>query len=542
MTNRDTCFNLVPNNYPITISKEEDYSDFRIIEGHFLSPFVTNLPGIVPKESETAYFQVLLPKKWNSSHYKPICLHLAGTGDHGFWRRRQMMAKPLLKEGGIASIILENPFYGLRKPKDQVRSSLHNVTDIIVMGGCLILESLVLFHWCENNGFGPLGVTGMSMGGHMASLAATNWPKPIVLVPCLSWSSATPVFTQGVLSHSINWKLLGAQYFSDDVFREEIRKLVEVNKDAFQAGQHFAKYYPQSMDHISKLCREQDVLNKGRESQNASPPNCKSLTTELQMNRDIDQQIAGSSLSNHQAVVSNSSVAPASDFEVHGPTSKRILSPKVDVTSVSNIGTADLMTSALKRSHLISELETSESSSVNCFNANVTSKNIPDQASKVTNTVNSLLAKQKHSDTNILTRFSESESGFLGFRNKDLKDKNSLNDASVGRVRLKENIKHSVSRWREDEAVLFMHGIMDECTHLRNFTVPVDTSLIIAICAKDDAYIPREGCADLTDIWPGTEVRFLDAGHVSAYLLHKHTFRAAIIESFQRFKRKYVDV
>jgi hypothetical protein len=38
----------------------------------------------------------------------------------GFWRRRQMMAKPLLKEGGIASVILENPFYGLRKPKDQV--------------------------------------------------------------------------------------------------------------------------------------------------------------------------------------------------------------------------------------------------------------------------------------------------------------------------------------------------------------------------------------------------------------------------------------
>jgi hypothetical protein len=88
-----------------------------------------------------------------------------------------------------------------------------------------------------------------------------------------------------------------------------------------------------------------------------------------------------------------------------------------------------------------------------------------------------------------------------------------------------ENIKKSVSRWREDEAVLFMHGIMDECTHLRNFTVPVDTSLIIAICARDDAYVPREGCADLTDIWPGAEVQFLDAGHVSAYLLHKHTFR-----------------
>lgn len=30
------------------------------------------------------------------------------------------MAKPLLREAGIGAIILENPFYGLRKPKDQV--------------------------------------------------------------------------------------------------------------------------------------------------------------------------------------------------------------------------------------------------------------------------------------------------------------------------------------------------------------------------------------------------------------------------------------
>jgi len=43
------------------------------------------------------------------------------------------------------------------------------VSDILVMGGCLILESLVLFHWCESNGLGPLGVTGMSMGGHVSA-------------------------------------------------------------------------------------------------------------------------------------------------------------------------------------------------------------------------------------------------------------------------------------------------------------------------------------------------------------------------------------
>lgn len=30
----------------------------------------------------------------------------------------------------------------------------------------------------------------------MASLAATNWHKPLSLIPCLSWSTASSVFTQ----------------------------------------------------------------------------------------------------------------------------------------------------------------------------------------------------------------------------------------------------------------------------------------------------------------------------------------------------------
>jgi Alpha/beta hydrolase domain containing 18 len=59
-----------------------------------------------------------------------------------------------MKEAGLGAIILENPFYGVRKPADQRASSLHNVSDIFVMGGCLMLESLVLFNWCERMGFG----------------------------------------------------------------------------------------------------------------------------------------------------------------------------------------------------------------------------------------------------------------------------------------------------------------------------------------------------------------------------------------------------
>ena len=54
------------------------------------------------------------------------------------------MALPLLRERGVASLLLENPFYGLRKPKAQLRSSLRNVSDLFVMGASLMLESIVL--------------------------------------------------------------------------------------------------------------------------------------------------------------------------------------------------------------------------------------------------------------------------------------------------------------------------------------------------------------------------------------------------------------
>lgn len=35
----------------------------------------------------------------------------------------------------------------------------------------------------------------------MASLAGTNWHKPIGIVPCLSWTTASYAFTQGLNSN-----------------------------------------------------------------------------------------------------------------------------------------------------------------------------------------------------------------------------------------------------------------------------------------------------------------------------------------------------
>ncbi len=53
------------------------------------------------------------------------------------------------------------------------------------------------------------------------------------------------------------------------------------------------------------------------------------------------------------------------------------------------------------------------------------------------------------------------------------------------------------------EVLEFMHLLMDECTHLLHYDIPVDTSLVHVIAAKDDAYVLRDGVNDFNSIWPG---------------------------------------
>lgn len=78
-----------------------------------------------------------------------------------------MTALPLLKKDGIGALILENPFYGSRKPRDQTLSQMLHVSDLFTLGLSLMLECLVLKRWLEGEGLGPVGLTGLSMGGHV---------------------------------------------------------------------------------------------------------------------------------------------------------------------------------------------------------------------------------------------------------------------------------------------------------------------------------------------------------------------------------------
>ncbi|XP_010290569.1 PREDICTED: uncharacterized protein C4orf29 homolog [Phaethon lepturus] len=419
--NREKCQTLVSKDYPVFIDKVEEQSDCKILEGHFISPLAHYVPGILPVESLVARFQFIIPRRWNSKH-RPVCIHLAGTGDHHFWRRRTLMARPMIKEACMASLLLENPYYGCRKPKDQLRSCLKNVSDLFVMGGALVLESAALLHWLEREGYGPLGMTGISMGGHMASLAVTNWPKPLPLIPCLSWSTASAVFTTGVLSKAVNWRELEKQYFTQTVYEEEIIQMLEYcGTDSFKMGQDFVKNFPDSVDSLEDVDMTSGMFDLDSSDKTVSKEAVHSFTT-------------------------NKSTLSAS--------SERLL-----------------IQDAPKMQCINQTFSTSSNS-----NKNFTSP----QGLRI-----------KKSDT------------------------------------------------LQRESLRFMKGVMDECTHVANFSVPVDPSLIIVVQAKEDAYIPRTGVRSLQEIWPGCEIRYLDGGHVSAYLFKQGLFRQAIYDAFDRFLQKY---
>ena len=85
---KEVAYSCVDPEYPVTIVKDEEKKDYRLLHGYFRSPFMDYLPHLLPAESEKAQFQVVLPKD-RKPGFMPIVVHYAGTGDHNFNRRRK---------------------------------------------------------------------------------------------------------------------------------------------------------------------------------------------------------------------------------------------------------------------------------------------------------------------------------------------------------------------------------------------------------------------------------------------------------------------
>ncbi|XP_781317.4 protein ABHD18 [Strongylocentrotus purpuratus] len=526
LADRSSCQRLVNEHYPVNIDSDVEKGDVRIVDGNFRSPFDRYLPDIMPKEVKTARFQLIVPTQWRTEK-KPVCIHMAGTGDHFFWRRRTFLARPLIKEYGIGSLLIENPFYGYRKPKEQLRSSLRHVNDLFVMGGGLILEGLVMLHWCEKQGFGPLGLTGISMGGHMASLAATNWHKPIPLIPCLSWSSGTPAFTKGVLSGSIPWPVLVTQYLGQhlEYEREIMGKLHKCPKtDSFTLGQEFVWNYPESLDDLNGMQRSTDD-QRPKTPQPSYHNDFKATPCEDNSKSSAQESIL-SAIDNRP--MGKLDLQEAVGISLNGPSNGLQAKPGIDRFCRDD-----------ERVHPThdSETHTHSMQSTTCNGSSIPDSKLHAHLTNVDADTN----KESTSDRK------DKESHFRFSTNSDHTAKTTVSEESstAGTKKKKKRTKITdMENYQElkKEALEFMRGVMDVTTYVGNFSTPVDSSLVIVVSALKDGYIPRKGVPPLDDIWPGVEVRYIEGGHIAAFLFKQSEFRKAINDAFNKYTIKYESV
>ena len=183
-----------------------------LFEGSFESPDMS-LP--LPPESRTAYFQLLLPEDAFDGRLPAVCVHLAGSGDATYAARRVLSA-PLARQTDIGALILQNPFYGERRPEGQPGTKLRTVTDQFAMNLATIEEARSLLRWLREDGYERIGLTGYSMGGYMAAMVAQLVPYRIAVVPCAAGDTVVPPIIHSPLSNLYDWRTLAAQLPPDD--------------------------------------------------------------------------------------------------------------------------------------------------------------------------------------------------------------------------------------------------------------------------------------------------------------------------------------
>ena len=189
-------------------------------DGSFSSP----LPHeFLPEEARTAHFRLNLPE--DHDRETPIVIVFPMTGDEGFELRERKISRPLLKKG-IGTLLLENPFYGKRKPSYQDTYFIQSVLDMLSMCMGAAIEGQHLLSHFQDEGYRHLGVAGQSQGGMVASIVGTLTSSPISIAISLSAHSPEVILTEGLLRSFVDWSQLSMD--SLDECHSRFRDIFEV--------------------------------------------------------------------------------------------------------------------------------------------------------------------------------------------------------------------------------------------------------------------------------------------------------------------------
>jgi Alpha/beta hydrolase domain containing 18 len=188
-------------------------------EGRFPSPAAV---GSLPAACQEARFQLLLPR--DAGPRPPVCVFLAASGDEGFGLRR-FLARELARHG-VGALLLENPYYGSRRPPGQRGPAVRTVVDLLLMFRATAVEATALMGWLLASGHPKVGLSGYSMGGSIAAYAAAVFPLPVAVIPMAAAHSSAPVFTEGVLSALPDWEVLGRTTGGPEAARQRLSEVL----------------------------------------------------------------------------------------------------------------------------------------------------------------------------------------------------------------------------------------------------------------------------------------------------------------------------
>ncbi len=188
----------------------------RVADGEFVSPGPE-----LPRECRMAHVRLIAP----AERAERVVVLMAAWNDHGY-RVRSRLARRLARHG-VASAILENPYFGVRRP-GRDGHPVATVSDFFVMGYAAAREGVALAaHLARNGGPGlagapVVGVSGYSMGGNISAFVASLSPVPVAAAPFAASHSPAPVFVEGAMRAAIDWEALGAGH------EDPQRRLAEV--------------------------------------------------------------------------------------------------------------------------------------------------------------------------------------------------------------------------------------------------------------------------------------------------------------------------
>jgi hypothetical protein len=136
-----------------------------------------------------------------------VILHAAWNDED--YRTRGRFARDLLAHG-IASILLQHPFYGDRRSQSTLEIPVPFVSDFCLMGRGGVLEGRALATSLRDEGY-TLGVSGYSMGGNIAGFVGMLVGFPVAMSAIAASYSAGPPFMTGLLRNTIAWDALGGE-------------------------------------------------------------------------------------------------------------------------------------------------------------------------------------------------------------------------------------------------------------------------------------------------------------------------------------------